>query len=193
MTLAKRIAAYPPHLTSAITRLANLSTYREVSIPHPSKRAAVNERARLYHLRKLLAEDALHRGNHIEANKIYSVGIRLTVNPDNTATLTVFNQYSPVSSTTLNAFEQFLEETAPLEETKQSPFTPEQLRELEEVAAAAQSQIEKASGAFSQYETKLDPNDFEPPSEEDRQAFEETRRRTAKDFGPSNTTDEEDQ
>ena len=106
-----------------LTFFATSDEYHELSTNYASKKVAVNDRARFYHLRKIMAENAKRSGNDILAAKLYKVSMRLADSADR-YTLTMFNQYSNVSDDLAGNLAGFLAAQG-VSQPETEPYVPE--------------------------------------------------------------------
>lgn len=115
MALTKRIYAYPERIRTMFYYLASNEGPVEKTIQFRNHKNAVRERAKLYHLRKLLAEAAAEQGNQELAEKFYTIGISLDFASDGSggARLTLYNQHCGFSDETMTAAEELIKDAGP--------------------------------------------------------------------------------
>ena len=129
MSLSNKAFAYPPEIRKLFYALAQHDGKLEYPIPYASEKAAIADRAKFYRLRKILSQNAEEQGNITLAEKFYTIGLRLEKTRTG-ATLTIFNQYTPVSSEFLTAARDILQE---LPDSNAAPtVAPNDLKEFEE-------------------------------------------------------------
>lgn len=131
MGTPRNIEAYPRALRDTLMTLATSSEAHEIPTKYKSHKKAVNDRARFYHLRKLMANKMASEGHVNISEKIFAVGMKLQENEDGTYDLILFNQHSGLSDELEDSLSAFLSKHGHKTESGVSAPIPEKdLKEL---------------------------------------------------------------
>lgn len=160
MPLSKSIERYPRPMRDLIHRFAYAEESLEHAIPPLPMKQAVTYRARFYACRKILAERKFDEGRNTDAEKLLSVGMRLTKLPDNMAQLTVYNQNGDWDTDFLAALESAAQKAPQQTVTSASPhLSAEQLAELQQTTARAQQEREQTQESIERVYAQYSPDD----------------------------------
>ncbi len=153
MSLSKKIQAYPHSVRSLFYMFAQTEDTIEKTIPFSNPKVATRERAKMYQLRRLLADAAHESGNELLSEKFFTVGIRLTQRSDGGADLTLYSQHTPFSSEIMDAAEEVLstagasKHTAPTVSSEEmEEFNAKMLREAQDSDSSVFDKYFKLSG-----------------------------------------------
>lgn len=188
MPYSKNLERYPKPLRDIIDTYAQSEEPLTKTLTPRRTKEAIRYRALFYACRKVKADKMLERGNAAYAEKILSVGMKLTKLPGDMAELQLFNQHGDLDQGFLS---ELSSEVSPQATTPTSEVPPEELAALTSHFTALAQREEQTSetinNAYSKYLPTSD-EPFEKATEEDIEAFRETQRRYASDSGTKHTS-----